>query len=217
MIQRPRKPHVALSGALAGIATVIVFTAAHHVLISDIWFSLIPMLVVGALCGAALSWSYAVVCADAAPGSWVRYNLSHLTVLLLLGAGSMAVFDPITTAAALMASPGPPPDELFARALPFTGLFTLGATAVLGVIWGRTLPKVGAILVATVALVFLFGLNISIIGLVEMSGDGYRALAEFLGLTAFVLASNTAFFLLLERRGLFRHPAATPTPATADR
>lgn len=52
-------------------------------------------------------------------------------------------------------------------------------------------------------LVFLFGLNISIIGLVEMSGDGYRALAEFFGLTVLVMAGNTGFFLAIERRRLF--------------
>ncbi len=57
---------------------------------------------------------------------------------------------------------------------------------------------------------FLFGLNISIIGLVEMSGEGNRALAEFLGLTALILAANTAFFVALERRGLLAAGASGP-------
>jgi len=36
------------SGAVAGALSVFVFTIIHDILISDIWFSLLPMAVVGA-------------------------------------------------------------------------------------------------------------------------------------------------------------------------
>lgn len=102
-----------------------------------------------------------------------------------------------------MTAGGPPPPELFARALPFTAVFTVAATGVISVAWARSLRKAATVLATTVVLVFLFGLNISVIGLVEMSGEGYRALGEFLGLTVLILAGNAVFFFVLERRGLF--------------
>lgn len=190
------------SGALAGVATTVVFTAVHQLIISDIWFSILPMLAVGAICGMALAWSYDIVFDRPTAGSWVLYNASYLAALVLLGALSVAVFDPVTTAAAIMAAGGPPPPELFDRGLPFTAGFTVAAAGVISLVWARSLPKAGAVLVATTAILFLFGLNISILGLVEMSGEGYRALAEFFGLTVVVLAGNTAALLFLERRAL---------------
>jgi Mg2+/citrate symporter len=47
-----------LSGVIAGAASTLVFTAIHHLFISNIWFSLLPMLIAGALCGLCLAWSY---------------------------------------------------------------------------------------------------------------------------------------------------------------
>ena len=190
------------SGALAGAATVLLFTVVHQLTISDIWFSLVPMLVIGVLCGMALAGSYRAVFDAPSLASWVAYSAAYLAALLLMGALSVVVFEPVTTATALMASGGPPPPELIGQALPFTGVFTLAAAGAISLAWGRSWKKAGAILATTVTLVFLFGLNISIIGLVEMTGEGNRALAEFLGLTAMILAANTAFFAALERRGL---------------
>lgn len=199
------RTHPLRSGALAGMATVLVFTAVHQLMISDIWFSLLPMLVVGGLCGLALAWSYRVVFAEPGAGSWLRYNLAYLAVLVLLGVVSVAVFEPVTTAEAVMAGNGPP-DALIGQALPFTGLYTLAAGALLSAVWGRSPGKAGALFLTTTALVFLFGLNISVVGLVEMSGGGYRALAEFFGLTVLILAGNAAFYLAFERRALFGRP-----------
>lgn len=189
-----------LSGALAGTTTTLVFAIAHQLAISDIWFSIVPMLLIGALCGMVLAWSYRVVFEVPAAGSWIGYNGAYLAALLLMGGLSLALFEPVTTAEAILVSGGPPPPELFDRALPFTVLFTLAAAGVISGAWGRSLPKAGAVLVTSVVLVFLFGLNLSIIGLVELSGDGYRALGEFLLLTVLIVAGNAAAFLLLERR-----------------
>lgn len=211
-----RLRRVYTSGALAGAATVLLFTVVHQFTISNIWFSVAPMLVIGALCGMAMAGSYRAVFDAPAPRSWVAYNAAYLTTLVLMGLVSIAVFDPITTSTALMDAGGPPPDELFQKALPFTALFTVVAAAGMSALWGRSLFKGAAILATTMVLVFLFGLNVSILGLVEMSGEGYRALAEFFGLTILVLAGNTGFFLLLERRGLFGGTEATEATAATE-
>jgi hypothetical protein len=196
-----------VSGAVAGMATTLVFTVVHQIVISDIWFSVLPMLGVGALCGMALAWSYDVVFDRPTARTWILYNTAYLAALILLGVLSVWVFEPVTTAAALMAAGGPPPPELFDRGLPFTAVYTVAAAGVISLLWARTWPKTGAVLLATAAILFLFGLNISILGLVEMSGEGYRALAEFFGLTVLVLAGNAAAVLILERRTLLRREA----------
>lgn len=46
---------------------------------------------------------------------------------MLLGVRSVAAFEPITTATAIMAAGGPPPPELFDRGLPFTAAYTVAA------------------------------------------------------------------------------------------
>jgi hypothetical protein len=196
---------VLLSGVAAGGITAVVFAALHHLLISDIWFSLIPMMLVAALCSACLAWSYRLLFAQASTGSWLRYNMVWLGALLLLGATSFVVFEPITTVAALL-SAGGSPDELFRPAMPLTIAFTLAAVATISALWARSAAQAGAVLVTGVVLVALFGLNISVIGLVEMSGEGYRMLGMFFGLTAGIIIGNAAVFAGLERRGLFAAP-----------
>lgn len=49
------------SGAMAGILSAISFAFIHALFISNIWFSVVPMIVAGALCGLGISWSYRVV------------------------------------------------------------------------------------------------------------------------------------------------------------
>jgi ketosteroid isomerase-like protein len=198
-------PHLrtALSGALAGCVTTVVFTVLHHLLISDIWFSLVPMLVVGALCGASLAWSYGLLFPAPAVRSWIGYNAAYLALLVALGAGSIIVFEPITSTAALMAAGGAPPPELFRGALPFAIGFTLAAVAALGLLWARTVAGWAALLWTCAMVVFLFGLNISLIGLVELGPEGAYLVGLFFALTAAILAVNAAAFAGLERRRLF--------------
>ncbi|HUF50866.1 MAG TPA: hypothetical protein VMN60_08545 [Longimicrobiales bacterium] len=183
------------------------FAALHHVLISDIWFSLAPMLIAGAVCGASLGWSYAVLFESPAVSTWVLYNAVYLAVLVLLGIASFLLYDPITTTAAVIAA-DEPLGELIARALPLTAFFTLGSVAVISALWGRSLKKAAAIFLTCTILVALFGLNISVIGLVEMSGEDAHLVAIFFGLIVAIIAGNTAVFALLERRGLFMSSGA---------
>ena len=155
-------------GALAGAVSALVFTAVHQVLISSIWFALPAMLGAGAVCGACIAWSYRLVTPSASAGTWLRYNLMFLAMFIALGVVSVVVFDPITTIAALLQT-NEPPRELIGRALPMTGGFMLATAVVLTVLYRPSRSGAIALLVTIVVLVLLLGLNISILGLVDVA------------------------------------------------
>ena len=117
-----RQPPV--GGVLAGVATSVGFALLHHILISDIWFSLAPMAIAGAICGGSLAWSYSLLFPRPALGNWFGYISLQTSLLLLLGAVSVATFDPIVPMAVLMAA-NEPPHDLISKALPLTGAFVL--------------------------------------------------------------------------------------------
>ena len=104
------KGRFALSGAFAGVASAFIFTIIHDILISDIWFMLIPMLIAGALCGALVSWSYGLLVPAASIRGWLGYNLVYVVMFGLLGAASVLLFEPVTTMAAVVSLNGPPTD-----------------------------------------------------------------------------------------------------------
>lgn len=210
------------SGAVAGLLTVVAFAALHQVLISDIWFSIFPMALAGAVCGGSLAWTYASLFPRREPGSWFGYVGVYLALLLLLGAASVALLDPVASMAELITA-NEPPGPLIAEAMPLTVGYSLAATVVLSRMWGRTLRAFGSIALTTALLVALLGLNVSVLGLVEMSGEAVPVLGEFFGLLALIMLGYGALFAALERRGLFAVivglfllVAATPARAQDD-
>ena len=80
---------VAAAGALAGAVSAVVFTAVHDLMISDIWFMLLPMALAGAVCGLGLALSYALLVDSPTVGGWLGYNLLYL--LLLFGLGPLSL------------------------------------------------------------------------------------------------------------------------------
>jgi hypothetical protein len=82
------------SGAVAGAASAIAFTALHHVLISDIWFSLPIMVAAGALSGLCLAWTYRVLFGTPSTTRWWLYNGVWVALLALLGVASFLVYEP---------------------------------------------------------------------------------------------------------------------------
>jgi hypothetical protein len=74
-----------LSGPLAGALSAVSFALIHALFISNIWFSVVPMMVAGALCGLGIAWSYRVVVRRPSLGSWLRYNALFVAMLALLG------------------------------------------------------------------------------------------------------------------------------------
>jgi hypothetical protein len=199
-LQFPGHLRVLLSGVLAGSATSVGFAALHQWLISDIWFSLGPMMVAGALCGLCLAWSYHVVFAGASAARWVFYNLEFIGLFALLGLVSFVVYEPVYTIPGLIAGVESP-DALLSKALPLSAAFGLLAGVALSLIRGRTLRKATAITVTCVVLSLLVGHNAAVLGLVYMTKEAMPLLAEFYGLLTAIMLGNAATFLVLEWLG----------------
>jgi uncharacterized membrane protein YuzA (DUF378 family) len=206
-------PHAPLgrllrSGAAAGAVSAFAFTALHHLLISNIWFSLVPMMAAGALSGLCLAWSWGLLFAAATVAGWWLYNAVWVALLVLLGAASFVVYKPVTTMAAVMATGGAPPPELLRQAMPLTIGYTLGATALLSLIWGRRPAQVASILATAAVLVSLLGINVSALGLVELDGSVIPLLAMMVALIMALIFGFAAVFQLLERRRFAGDPTA---------
>ena len=77
------------------------------------------------------------------------------------------MFDPVIPMAVLIAA-NEPPSELIAQAMPLTVGFIVVAALATSLLWGRSVPKFASSLVTTTILFVLLGLNVSVLGLVEM-------------------------------------------------
>lgn len=196
----PRR--VLLSGTVAGAASVVAFAAIHQLLISDIWYSLLPMMAAGAVCGLCVAWSYGRLFRRASAASWLMYNLLYVALLVLLGVASLIVYEPVATIPALIAA-NEPPRELIREAMSLTVAFTLLSAALIGLLWGRNLLDHAAILLTCTVVVVLLGLNVSVLGLVHLTRGTFHLLAETFGLILAINLSYAAFFVVLERKLFF--------------
>ena len=199
--------HPALAGATAGLITVLGFTILHQLLISDIWFSFLPMALAGIACGASLASSYTLQFTPATRRSWWGFILLHTTMLLALGGVSVLLFEPVVPMAVLIAA-NEPPSELIAQAMPLTVAFIAGVAAMPSLLWGRGVRALTSNTVTSVLLIVLLGLNVSVLGLVDMSGGSPFVVGEFLALLVAIMLFYALAFERLERRGLFADPAA---------
>ena len=184
------------------MAAVIAFAVLHQLLISDIWFSFMPMVIAGLACGASLAWSYDLQFRSAEPRTWVAFIALHTGLLLSLGGASVVLFDPVVPMAVLIAA-NEPPSELIAQAVPLTVAFIIVTAAIPSLLWGRSLAGCTSNVLTSALLIILLGLNVSVLGLVEMSGGSRWVVFEFLALLVAIMLIYGIGFLILERRGLF--------------
>ena len=196
-----RKLRYLASGALAGTVAVLAFMTVHAIFISNIWFSTVAMIAAGAVSGACVAWTYALLVPHPSVRSWVRYNLVYMGIFVALGVCSVLVFDPVTTIAALIQAKAPPTD-LFARAMPMTLVFLVAITITLSMMYGRQWHQVAAILVTCSVLLALLGLNVSAIGLVDVPRGSLHLIAELFGLILVLDAVYAAAFTGLQWRTL---------------
>jgi hypothetical protein len=187
-----------LSGALAGMGSTVVFAAIHHALISDIWFSLVPMLVAGALCGLCLAWSFGRLFRPPSIASWLLYNLVYLGLFVFLGIASLIFLEPVATVTELIVA-DEAPHELIRQALPLTLGFTITAAALISFLWGRNPLDVVAVGLTCIVLVSLLGLNVSILGLVQFTSGSFYLVARLFALIVALNVVYLALFLLKER------------------
>jgi hypothetical protein len=187
-----------LSGAMAGVATVLAFALIHHWMISNIWFSIVPMTLAGLCCGSSLAFTYTLLFVTPRWQFWLAYVGLHLGLLFALGAASVVIFDPIISMAEAMAAQEPP-RELIVKALPLTVLFIFLGAGLVSLLWGTSPRKFGAAFLTSMLLFTLLGLNVSVLGLVDLSSEALPILARFFGLIAFIMVFYAMAFLVLER------------------
>lgn len=73
-----------VAGALSGAAGLLVFLTIHHFWIRPIWFILPPGLIIAALGGLAVGWSYAEIKTGLPPRPWTALAISVLVGAILL-------------------------------------------------------------------------------------------------------------------------------------
>ena len=191
----------ALSGALAGAVSTLVFTVVHEIFISNIWPMLGIMLVAGGLCGACISWSYSLLVKRPLLGTWLIYNLIYDGMLILLGFVSVFLFEPVTTIAALSAT-GDLPMDLLGQALPMATVFTVLMAVTITLLHGFSWSKFGVVLLTSVLLVLLLGHNVFVIGLVEIPRGSIYLVLEMFGLIVLLNVVYAIGFVLLEWKSL---------------
>lgn len=197
-----------LSGAVAGAVSAVVFALIHHLLISDIWFSVLPMMIAGAICGLAVGWTYGLLFRVPTKTSWVGYNLLYVAMFGLLGATSMLVYEPVTTMAAVIAA-NAPPNDLFAQAMPLTVVFAVAMSLLVTLLYGRSWRHFVAILLTCVILVLLLGMNVSAIGLVYIPSGSAYLIAELFGLIVVLNLVYVVVFIAIERKRFNTRGAST--------
>jgi hypothetical protein len=192
-----------LRGAVAGAVSAVGFAALHALVISDIWWSVVPMAIAGALCGACVAWSYGVIVGRRSLMSWAGYNSSYIGLLVLLAVISLLVFEPVTTIPMLMAPDGLERAEaLMGDAVGVTVLVGLAGAALVTSLFGRKWWHVGPVMVTMTVVITLLGLNVSILGLVEIPGSSAYLVAELFGLIFGIVLVYAAVFAVLEWRSL---------------
>ena len=186
-----------LRGLVAGVVTIVGFTGLHHLLISNIWAMLPVMAVAAAATGASLAWTFARL--DLAPSlaGWFALTGGYLVLLAVLGVCSLWLFTPVTTFAAVSEASGPV-DELIVRALPLSAAWVL-VTVLLGagldhLRTGRRARGVAPLTVTSVLVLLTLGLNMSVLGLVELEGDARAAMTRFCGLVGLVVVVHALVF-----------------------
>ena len=181
-----------IAGAISGIAGLLVFLTIHHFWIRPIWFILPPGLVIAALGGLAVGWSYAEIKAGLPPRPW-----ASLAVFVLVGA--------TLTPAILLAQLRPPPLNIS------TGAIINGSTAsviarfviellltasLVGGLAGWWLGHTGRAALATglAGLIFALGPghNIPLLGNTPAVGKGIILLVIIIFISAIVLVESQA-------------------------
>lgn len=183
-----------IAGLLSGIAGLLVFLTIHHFWIKPIWFILPPGLVIAALGGLAVGWSYAEIQAGLPPRPW-----TSLAVFVLVGA--------TLTPAVVLAQLRPPPLNISTGAIidgSSTGVviarvvieLLLTATVVGGLAgWWLGHTQRAAFATALAGFVFALGPghNIPLLGNTPAVGKGVVLLIIIIFVSAIVLVESQAW------------------------
>lgn len=195
--------------AVAGVLATIAFTVLHQMISSNIWFTLPVMAPIGAFCGITLYWSFTQLSVPREPRSWFVYHAVHLGVLSALGLTSILVFEPVTTVAALIAA-NEAPRELTTQALPLIAPFTVLWAAVFSAAWTATWRARAVMLLNCTLLMAALGLNIAILGLVEIPLSAANLVVRLFVMTSALILGFAAIFYALDRHAFDSGSARAP-------
>lgn len=187
-----------IAGLISGVVGLLVFLTIHHFWIRPIWFILPPGLLIAALGGLAVGWSYAEIRTGLPPRPYTA-----LAVMALVSA--------ILTPAILLAQLRPPPLDISTGAVidgsngwvVFTRVvleLLVTATLVGGLAgWWLGGNWRAALATALAGLVFAIGPghNIPLLGNTPVVGKGVMLLAIIIFVSAMVLVETQVW---LERR-----------------
>lgn len=188
-------------GAIAGAISVVVFTAVHHLIISDIWATLPMMLLAGAACGACVAWTFETLFRPHSFGRWAVWNLAILAALGVLAISSVLIYQPVATMGAIMERGGPV-DDLIVQALPLTAVFIVVMTGAFGLAFGHERGDYVRLLVTITVLTLLVGINLSVLGLIDFAGGSMGPLMTFFGLIVLLDVAYASAFAFFGRRWL---------------
>ena len=182
-----------IAGALSGVAGLLVFLTIHHFWIKPIWFILPPGLVIAALGGLAVGWSYAEIRAGLPPQPWTAF-----AVLAVVGATLVP--------ALVLAQLRPPPLDIATGTLlsgtvvSVTARFVIElllTATVVGGLAGWWLGHTGRAALATALAGFVFALgpghNIPFLGSTPAAGKGLLLLAAIIIVSSVVLVAVDAW------------------------
>ena len=183
-----------IAGLLSGIAGLLVFLTIHHFWIKPIWFILPPGLVIAALGGLAVGWSYAEIQAGLPPRPWASLAVFALVVATLTPAILLAQLRPpplnISTGAII---DGSSTAVVIARVV----LELLLTATVVGGLAGWWLGHTGRAALATALAGFVFALgpghNIPLLGNTPAVGKGVVLLIIIIFVSAIVLVESQAW------------------------
>ena len=122
-------------------------------------------------------------------------------MLLLLGFVSVLVFEPVTTIAALILA-NEPPNDLIRQALPMPPIFTFSGVLVVSLFYKRSWSRFWVILLTCTVLVFLLGLNVSTIGLINIPRGSLYLVMEMFFLILTLNYVYTAVVVVIRRKYL---------------
>lgn len=159
------------------------------------------MATAGVLSGIFIGGSFGLLFESPSIKHWTQYNSIFIFMFLLLGVSSILLFDPVTTVAALMAQ-NERPDELINKAMPMTLVFTIAFSIIISLLYGRRLLHYGVILITCTILMIILGLNVSILGFVEISTNSIYLILELFGLIIIIFVVFAGVFIPLERKHL---------------
>jgi hypothetical protein len=181
------------AGILAGVFGLLTFLIIHHFWILPIWFILPLGLVIAALGGLAVGWSYAELHSALPPRPWTAPAIVVLVFAILAPA---IVLAQLRAPLIFLGEPSLPPADVPRIAIEF--LLELVVTALVtgsaaGWVLGHSPRAALATGVAGVVYAFGPGHNIPFLGNTPASGKGLALLLAITVIAAIVLVEATAW------------------------